>query len=66
MILAIKDQPTCHLECVAHEIRSQTHATRLTLTLWRDGREVQMEIPVEQPHILKRPSRGAPPGEVDE
>lgn len=66
VILAIEDQPACHRECIAHEIRSQTHATRLTLTLWRDGREVQMEIPVEQPRILRRPDRGAAPGEVDE
>lgn len=66
VILAIEDQPACHRECIAHEIRSQAQATRLTLTLWRDGHEVQMEIPVEQPRILRRPGRGAAPGEFDE
>lgn len=54
VILAIEDQRTCHAECIAHEIHSRAEASTMTLTLWREGLEVQMNIPVERPHILSR------------
>jgi serine protease Do len=52
VVLAIEDQRTCHAECIAHEIHDQALASTMKLTLWREGREVLMEIPVERPHIL--------------
>ncbi len=64
VILSIEEQKTCHRECVLHEIRSRSEATTVALTLWRDGHEIRVEIPVERPHILKRSTRAIESGQV--
>jgi S1-C subfamily serine protease len=66
VILAIESQRTCHRECIAHEIRSQAGAEGLTLTLWREGREVRMEIPLEHPRILERTGQASEKGKEQE
>ncbi|MBI1950083.1 MAG: PDZ domain-containing protein, partial [Acidobacteria bacterium] len=60
VILAIEEQKACHRECILHELRTRAEAASITLTLWREGREIQMQIPVERPQIL---GRSAPSGE---
>jgi len=65
VILAIDDQRTCHRECILHEIRAEAEATVLMLTLWREGHQVRMDIPVQQPHILKPRSEAASSGRAD-
>lgn len=66
VILAIEGQRTCHRECIAHEILGQAGAEGVTLTLWREGREVRMEIPVEHPHILERTGQAGEKGNEQE
>lgn len=57
VILAIEEQKACHRECILHELRNRAEAASVTLTLWREGREIQMQIPVERPQILGRNGR---------
>lgn len=54
VILAIEEQKACHRECILHELRDRAEASSVTLTLWREGREIRMEIPVERRRILGR------------
>lgn len=61
VVLAVEDQRTCHAECIAHEIHSQAEAGTMRLTLWREGREIVMDIPVERPRILAPGAREGKP-----